>query len=584
MKKANILVVSLLFHYLLPAQSKVSFDMLSFNEPANWTFTDNGSFHTYTTINNSTSSFCVISVYNSDVSSGNAGDDFRKAWKGILASHFTVSKQPAPQQNNLPGGLTYTQDQSPVSNDKGNFFARLLVFNLKGKAQPVLFLSMNQDMLSKYQADLDHFTATIQQNNAAGNSTVNNTSAFTNNNGTIHFNHFIFTIPDGWKPAQQGAYYSLSAPNVPENESLSFILMPPLTTNSFEEAGTTTINELAAGMNGIAQTAPYVGHPVYQYTHEGTTPKGWQYSMGTGVITISYGNAGNSSYRPSDQYEIGVYLAKIHGRIERVVYLSKHYSCGIYGSSTYINMAYESVINDFFFTLSYDDYDTKVEQGKITSTGISGVWSGVSLVNNLWMNTDGSTTPSMIFDATYYILFDNGQVYYGNEFPRHGLLNLNTTAIAANQNSGWGTYNYQDGSGVMKFSWRNIPFTMSNGKMTAEMNSTKVNFQKLILPEKTTLNGTWCLAGTETCISFTPEGKFIDHGIVSRIEHAPTTCNFFAPEKGEGTYEIKNYTIVFHFNTGLTVQYAFPGLGIDTRNASPAQLAIGRNTDMLQKK
>ncbi len=582
MKKTCILVLSLLLHSLLPAQNKVSYDMLVYSEPPTWAFNDYGSYRTYTTVNKAANSFCIISVYSSDPSAGNAEDDFRKAWKGILAMRFTVSKEPVPQKNAVPGGLTCLQDQATVSNDKGKYFARLLVFSIKGKAQPVLFLSLNQDMLLQYQPELDHFMASLKQNNdAAANTNISNTESV--NGSAVHFNHAIFNVPAGWKPSQQGNYYTLTAPNVPANEGLFFILMPALNSSSFEEAGTTTINELATGLKGTPIQAPYVGHPVYTNPHEGTTPKGWQFSMGSGQVRVPHIDP-NDPYNTGEQYDIGVFLAKINGRIERMVYLSKYYTCGVYGSSTYINMAYEQMIDNFFFTLSYDDYDTKVEQGKITNTGISGVWSGVSLVNDLWMNVDGSSTPSMKFDATYFIMFDNGQVYYGNEFPKHGLLNLNTTAIAANQVGSWGTYSYQNGSGIMKFLSRSIPFSLGNGKIVAEMNASKVSFQRLIMPDKPMLNGTWCLSGTQTCISFTPDGRYTDNGIISRIEHAPTTCNLYAPEKGTGTYEIKNYTIVFHCDNGPTVQFAFPGLGIDAKVASPQQLAIGRNTDLLQKK
>lgn len=592
-------LICMLFSFVITsnviAQDSVSFDQVMYKAPANWNFTDNGAYRTYSIINNAANTFCIISIYNSDVSSGNADQDFRKAWKGIVTGHFTVIKNLKPQQNKTANGISYLQDEATVMNDKGSFFARLLVFDLKQKNQAVLFLSSNKNSLTQYQSELDGFISSLQQNNSStsvvntntntntnnttsNNNNTNNPQVLTSSEGLTHFNHFIFKIPAGWKSTQQGAYLSLSPTDVPANESLIFLLMPSSSNTSFEDVGTSTINELAVAMNGTVIPDVTVGHPVYIRPHEGKTPKGWDYSMGTGQIKVQY--TGSDGYLTSDQYDVGVFLAKINDRIERVVYLSKYYRCGIYGSSTFINLEYEPMITNFFFTISYDDYDTKVKDGKIANSEASGVWSGVSFVNR-W-NLQGDL--SLVYDATFFLLFDNGQVYYGENFPIHGLYNLNTTAIAANENSYWGTYTFQNGSGIMKFQFRNIPFVISNGKLTAEMNGSKTDFKKIVVPSKFTLNGTWCEKGTDNCISLTPDGKFIDKRVIQDLEYAPTTCNYLAPEAGQGTYEIKDYSIIFHYNNGLIIQDAFPGMGLENGSSSPSMLFLGRQKKILEKK
>src|SRR5690349_5943341 len=121
--------LSVLTHSFINAQGQRSFDQFSYNPPSNWQLTDNGSYQMYSILNKTANSFCIVSIYSSDVSYGNVEQDFRKAWKGILASHFTVIKNPRPQQGKTSNGIAYLQDEANVSSDKGKLFARLLVFD-----------------------------------------------------------------------------------------------------------------------------------------------------------------------------------------------------------------------------------------------------------------------------------------------------------------------------------------------------------------------------------------------------------------------------------------------------------------------
>jgi hypothetical protein len=211
----NILLCSglLMSQSWIIAQPGSSFGQLAFKEPINWTFADNGSYRTYSTVNNSTNSFCIISIYNSEVSSGNMDQDFRRAWKGIVAGHFTVIKNLKPQHLSSAAGLNYLQDEANISNSKGSFFARLLVFDLKDKTQDVLFLSQNTNMLDQYQSDLDHFTASLQLNNTiTANTTADTSTVSTETNNTI-ISSATTNFDDGWMAALKEDYVLLTKNN-----------------------------------------------------------------------------------------------------------------------------------------------------------------------------------------------------------------------------------------------------------------------------------------------------------------------------------------------------------------------------------
>ncbi len=567
------------------AQKNVSFDQLSFSEPANWTFTDNGAYHSYTTVNKVANTFCIISVYNSDVSLGNLEEDFRKAWKGILVSHFTVSKEPAPQQNNLPGGLTYLQDQAGLSNSKGNFFARLLVFNLKGKAQPVLFLSLNQDMLSQYKADLDRFTASLQQNNAAGNSTTNNTSASTNNNGTVHFNHFIFKTPGGWKSNQQKDFFMMTAPNLETDEMLFYVMLPPSADTSFDNAGEAALKEMATGMNGEAvQEQIYGKGPLYIKENADRYSKGWEFSLGHGIIRLASPDPNNPAINQYVFYHAGVFLVKIHARMERVMYISKDIRRGFAENSTYRKLAYEQVIKNFFFDLDFDDWNnTKTNSGLITHSGVSNLWGGLAYFEG----SLGSVYTVGSVKATYLAFFNNGQVYYNKELPKEGFNQINTYTQAALFPRWWGTYTYQNGAGVIKLSYTTIPFTLKDGKIYLEMYQKKIDYSAMPNPDGIMLEGNWCGAGVyngkTACIRFTANGQFEENGVIKRVEHEINTAFNSIPESGQGTYEIKNNSIIFHYSNGFTYQAAFSGLSLQKGSTSPAELHLGYLDDVFEK-
>ena len=179
-------------------------------------------------------------------------------------------------------------------------------------------------------------------------------------------------------------------------------------------------------MGGVAQGLGRSDGSVYEVMHEGIYKRSWEYSMGSGTIQIN----NMSDFSKSMSFQAGVFLAKINGRIEKVLYLSKNYRCGSYSTTTAYKKSYESVIDNFFFDMKLDDWqDTNMKQGKVTSSGVSGVWSGVSYLGG-----------EIKYDASFFILFDNGQVFYDSKFPKSGLYNLNTLAAAANRPDQWGTY------------------------------------------------------------------------------------------------------------------------------------------------
>jgi len=190
------------------------------------------------------------------------------------------------------------------------------------------------------------------------------------------------------------------------------------------------------------------------------------------------------------------------------------------------------------------------------------------------------------------IFFSNGQAYFGNNFPTEGLAGLNTWMRAENNRRDWGTYSFGNGSGVLKLPYAEIPLRMENGKLVITTNKTDHGFVKINPVDGTRINGTYALSsknlfGGETgrtpVIAFTGDGKFEDNGAMKILYHEYIDCLNAGKDPGSGTYEVKNYSILFNYTDGRRIKIAFIGSGYDKKDQSPATLSLSYNEDILIK-
>lgn len=386
-----------------------------------------------------------------------------------------------------------------------------------------------------------------------------------------HVGHFIFRVPEGWKTAQQGNLFTMIPPDVPPDQLLSFILLEPVTDTGFQTVANATLSQLATALNGEAIPQVSVGHPLYFEMYAGRCLKGWDYSYGNGRIRIKVMKDGDP-YPSWLEFSIGLYLAQINGRIERVCYLSKDYKCGnVLTTTTSNRWSYERAIENFFFNMRFDDWvDANVRPGKFNNTGVTGVWSGVSYFEGTYR-------------ATTFILFDNGQVCYNTRWPAAGLADLNTIVAAANDPPHWGTYTYQGGSGVIKVLYQTIPFTIQGEKLTGSMNGSTREFKRMPILNEVRLNGTWTMYGGAISITFTADGQFEDYRVIRELEHRVTTCDYGVPERAHGTYTIRNHTLFFRYSDDTYTEMAIAELGLQRGVNSPDQLILSSENNSLTK-
>jgi hypothetical protein len=187
---------------------------------------------------------------------------------------------------------------------------------------------------------------------------------------------------------------------------------------------------------------------------------------------------------------------------------------------------------------------------------------------------------------TYAVFFSNGQVFYGDPFPITGLLNLDTYAEKERAKRNWGTYTFQNGKGTVKMLYGNFPIKMDGDKLVLAPIKEEHKFIRMPSVDDVKLNGKWMIKGANDqpfYITFKSDGSFADNGALKVIDH--TVYNYYstADNGGQGSYSIKDHTIVFKYSDGRVLEVAFPGLQFSPGNNSPNELILSYNNDTLVK-
>lgn len=376
----------------------------------------------------------------------------------------------------------------------------------------------------------------------------------------------------------------MAPPDLVAGELLTYILLPPLAESDLDRAAETTVREVAFSLGARPVREGFGPGPLYVKENRTRHAKGWEYSLGHGMAQAVSGKDA-VGLDILVVYYFGIFLVKVNGRIERVVYISKDFRSNFQTCRTYLNPAYQPVVKNFFFDLEFDDWaDANKNPGKVSHTGICDLWSGLAYF-------EGSTGQALFegsVKATYLVFFDNGQVYYNKELPKHGLDHINSFTESGLYPRWWGTYTYHDGIGEIHLSYLTIPFSLKDGNLYLDLYKTSIPYGRNPVPDGMTLQGSWCEAATglgkPACISLTGDGRFSDEGVILRIEHAVDNCFRTIPEQGQGSYEIRGNSILFRYDNGSSYVAAFSGLNMGKGDRSPRELYLGSHDDVFSRK
>jgi hypothetical protein len=122
-----------------------------------------------------------------------------------------------------------------------------------------------------------------------------------------------------------------------------------------------------------------------------------------------------------------------------------------------------------------------------------------------------------------------------------------------------------------------IPMRLNGADLTLKTNNTDHRFGRLPALEARHVEGTWCLEGGQ-CLKFT-NGRFEDSGAARIVEHS-TYAFPETPERGQGQFEVRDYTLILRYDAGPEVRIAL--LGMAGTPQAP-KLLMSFNVDVLTR-
>lgn len=391
------------------------------------------------------------------------------------------------------------------------------------------------------------------------------------------FGQMIYTPPPGWKETKYQNSIELGISPAPK-ELLIIDILPAMNfSGTMEQAFEKSYDETCAILQVTKMTE--VSGKNYSAKEAKKSFKGWEYIRGSGGIQVN-----NGTPYP-DEYGLELFVIKVNNRFERIAIVKSRNTCS--GLSRYYpsdRLSYRNTIENFLFSLQFSDWtEPTLKQASVKGDGVVGVWQGLSM--SVGVARPGAELGALLKEKQL-LFFSNGQAYFGTYFPVEGLDELNTWIAAENNRRDWGTYTFNNGKGILKMPYGDIPLRLENGKLIISTNKTDHGFIKNKPVDGAKLNGTYSLDewnGKIPSVTFTSDGKFIDNGAIRVLYHEYTDCLNPAIAHGAGKYEIKNYSLIFNYSDGRKIKIAISGNGFDNNVSDPSTIILSFNGDVMKK-
>jgi hypothetical protein len=414
---------------------------------------------------------------------------------------------------------------------------------------------------------------------------VNETAGFQANQSsgaTGKFGSLTYNIPKGWNVTKYPDGDILSPADLPKGEFLEVWVQSPLNfSGTIEQALQKSYDETTEKIKATKMNDVNGGN--YSKQAAKISFRGWEYIRCSGGIHM-----GSGDYPP--EYGLDLFVIKVNGRFEKISIVKSRNNCDY---STYYpthRIQYFNDIENFLFSLQFPDWkEPVVKTGTANGDGITGDWQGISM--SVGLAKPGADLGAEL-KGKHLIFFSNGQAFFESNFPTEGLDEMNTWVKAENDRRDWGTYSFSNGKGVLKLPYADIPLRMENGNLIITTNKTDHGFIKTNSVDGARFNGTYTMSskdflGGETgitpLISFTADGKFTDNGALKILDHDYVACVNPAYNPGSGTYEVKNYSVIFNYTDGRKIKLAFLGRDYDKSNQSPPTLTLSYYGNVLRK-
>ncbi len=182
MNKIIILLLSLLTTHYSFCQTE-TFDIATYTPPSGWTKKIQQDVVTYTTIDNSKGTFCVLAIYTAVASKGDPQKDFASEWSNLVAKLYQTDSNPKTEIQTTADGWKAVVGAARARQDTTNFYVVLTVYSGFGKTSSVLITLNDQTYMTQADAVLDNIK--LDKNAAIAKSKIfKPDTRTTNNNGS----------------------------------------------------------------------------------------------------------------------------------------------------------------------------------------------------------------------------------------------------------------------------------------------------------------------------------------------------------------------------------------------------------------
>lgn len=380
--------------------------------------------------------------------------------------------------------------------------------------------------------------------------------------GESVFGNVVYTVPKGWKAEVAADGVTLTPTDLHPDEKLFVLILPGKEFNG-------DLKESAQALwTETCEAFKVDGGKLTGAVSVTQSLKGWRYFRYV------------SEVRPAEgRLYLSVTFIHVGDRLERAAILTNYVSPP-YRESPANNPKYTNVMNWFIYGLKFKNHvEPKLAEGSLSGEGIVGVWIGVSM-------QFVARTGSLEWNGTTAAFYSNGQVFYNTKLQTFLFEGVNPILAREVTPRWWGTWTFDQGSGTMKMLYGDIAMEQKGDALVLTTSKTPHKFIRLPAVDGVRLEGTYAFQehlGKVPKITFTADGRFTDAGALNVLEHPLYKLYAITGKLGQGTYEVKNFTILFHYDDGREFTAAFLGLTYTKGDRTPAALTLGFNDDTLKR-
>ncbi len=557
-----------------------TFDIAAYTPPKDWAKEANTGVVAYTNINATTGGFCILAMYACSASLGGPKKDFEAEWEARAVTPHNAEASPKTETQTTADGWTAVSAGAPIKLKDLDAYAILTVFSGFGKKFSVMALLNDQSYTNGIDAFLKEIRLDKKASVAVAPENIQTIGKTNETNG--QFGSVMYSTPEGWNVTKYPDGDILTPASSYPGEFLEMWVQPSLDfSGTMEEALQKSYDETVEKMKATKMNDVNGGN--YKKETAKVSFRGWEYIRCSGGIHMGAGEY-------PKEYGLDLFVIKMNGHFEKISIVKSRNNCSY---STYYptnRIQYYNDIENFLFSLQFPGWkEPDVRTGTVKGSGIIGDWQGISM--SVGMAKAGAELGAEL-KGKHVIFFSNGQALFVTNFPTEGLDEFNTWIKAESDRRDWGTYNFSNGKGVLKLPYADIPLRMENGNLVITTNKTDHAFVKTNSVDGARLNGTYAMSsknflggetGVTPILSFTADGKFTDDGALKILYHDYVECVNPANAPGSGTYEVKNYSMIFNYADGRKIKLAFLGEDYDKSNQSPATLTLSYYGNVLKK-